>query len=129
MATPASFLEQLNHEIETWVRHYIGDYFPKPIKGNKIIKDPVWGMTTFSPLEISLIDSPLVQRLRRIHQTGLGFLTYPSALHKRFDHSIGMLHCATKMVYSINERYSSKGKSEPFSKCGGSTPAILAAWV
>ena len=116
MAPPASFLQQLNREIDTWVKHYMGDYFPKRLKGNKIIKDPVWGMTTLSPLEINLIDCPLVQRLRRIHQTGLAFLTYPSALHKRFDHSIGMLHCASKIVTSINERHLAKSRPEPFTK-------------
>ena len=36
------------------------------------------------------MDLPPLQRLRRIHQTSLAYLTLPSALHTRFDHSLGV---------------------------------------
>ena len=45
------------------------------------------------------MDLPLLQRLRGIHQTSLAFLTFPTALHTRFDHSLGV--CAgTKRLAS-----------------------------
>ena len=36
------------------------------------------------------MDLPLLQRLRSIHQTSLAYLTFPTALHTRFDHSLGV---------------------------------------
>ena len=36
------------------------------------------------------MDLPLLQRLRSIHQTSLAYLTFPTALHTRFDHSSGV---------------------------------------
>lgn len=36
------------------------------------------------------MDLPLLQRLRYIHQTSLAYLTFPTALHTRFDHSLGV---------------------------------------
>ena len=108
-------LNELLKEVDDWVKIYLQGYTPRPISANKVIKDPVWGMTGLSPLEISILDSPLLQRLRRIHQTGLVNLTYPAALHTRFDHSIGMLHCATLIIDSINRKYKFTGRGYHFS--------------
>jgi HD superfamily phosphohydrolase len=112
-ATPG--LDQLQESVNTWVKEQLKGYTPRPVDGNKILREPVWGMTVLYPLEVAILDSPIVQRLRRIHQTGLVFLTFPSALHTRFDHSLGMMHCATRMTQAINQRYSSVGKREYFS--------------
>jgi HD superfamily phosphohydrolase len=116
MADYSDYLERLKVDINTWVEMQLEGYKPRKIKGNKIFKDPVWGMTSLTPLETNIVDCPLIQRLRRIHQTGLSYLTYPAALHKRFDHSIGMLNCATRMIYAINERFESRGRATPFSR-------------
>jgi len=40
----------------------------------KAIKDNVWGMLDFSAHEMRLIDSPLMQRMRGIHQLGCAAL-------------------------------------------------------
>lgn len=108
--------EQLEKSVNSFVREFLNGSEPKRLKGNKVIKDPVWGMTALTPLEINILDCPLVQRLRRVHQTGLSYLTYPSALHKRFDHSVGMLSCATKTANAINDRHLSRSKPSPFTK-------------
>ncbi len=39
---------------------------------------------------MAIIDLPVLQRLRNIHQTSLAYLTFPTALHTRFDHSLGV---------------------------------------
>jgi HD superfamily phosphohydrolase len=67
----------------------------------KYLKDSVWGMIEFGHAEIQLIDSPLLQRLRGIHQLGFSYLVYPSAEHTRFIHSLGMAHVVSSFLASI----------------------------
>ena len=50
----------------------------------KVFNDPVWGSMVLTPLEIILIDSLLVQRLRRVRQLGVVHWVYPGATHTRF---------------------------------------------
>jgi HD superfamily phosphohydrolase len=109
-------LDELTRKMDEWVEKYLADYTPRHISSNKVVKDPVWGMVSLTPLEITILDSPLLQRLRRIHQTGLVFLTYPAALHTRFDHSVGMLHCVSLIVDTINRKYRSIGAQAPFTE-------------
>src|SRR6266568_756449 len=68
---------------------------------SKFIKDKVWGMMEFGPDELSIIDSPLLQRLRTISQLGLTFLTYPGAEHSRFVHTLGVTHVVKRLLQSI----------------------------
>jgi len=51
-----------------------------------------------------LIDSPVMQRLRDIHQTGLAFQVYPSARHTRFEHSIGTSVVASRIFDAVLQR-------------------------
>lgn len=69
----------------------------------KKIKDAVHKSIMLTELETKIIDSEQFQRLRHIKQTGPAYLLYPTALHTRFDHSIGTLHVAQLMVSSINK--------------------------
>lgn len=71
----------------------------------KVIHDPVWGTIKFYPWELQLLDSPLLQRLRNINQLGLASITYPSAHHSRFEHTLGVVSLVAKMVDSINDSY------------------------
>ena len=48
-----------------------------------------------------LVDSPLLQRLRRIHQLGLASYVFPGANYSRFEHSIGALHQTHRIIESI----------------------------
>jgi uncharacterized protein len=58
------------------------------------IRDPVHGYIQVTEVEKELIDSPFVQRLRRIHQLAGSYLVYPGATHTRFEHVIGTMHVA-----------------------------------
>ncbi len=61
----------------------------------KQVKDPIYGYVDIDDICIPLIDTSEFQRLRNIIQTGYQSL-YPSALHNRFVHSIGVYHLGKK---------------------------------
>jgi deoxynucleoside triphosphate triphosphohydrolase SAMHD1 len=67
------------------------------------VKDNVWGMIEFDESIRRLIDSPLVQRLRGIRQNGLTHLTYPSATHTRFAHTLGVYYSAMRLISEIEK--------------------------
>ncbi len=71
------------------------DHWP----ANKIVHDSIWGTQAFEGWESAIMDLPLLQRLRSIHQTSLAYLTFPTALHTRFDHSLGVTS-GTKLLAS-----------------------------
>lgn len=50
----------------------------------KFIRDSVYGDINLNKFEVSIMDMPQFQRLRRIKQLGLISLIYPGANHTRF---------------------------------------------
>jgi len=68
----------------------------------KFIRDSVHGNLQLDELEIKLIDTPQIQRLRRIKQLGFTYLVYPGANHTRFEHSIGTMYLASKLANHLN---------------------------
>jgi HD superfamily phosphohydrolase len=58
------------------------------------IKDSVHDHIAVEEIAADLLDTPAVQRLRRIRQLGTVGLVYPSANHTRFEHSLGVYHLA-----------------------------------
>ena len=62
-----------------------------------IIKDVIHRFVHIPPLCKLFIDTPEFNRLRRIKQLGLAYYVYPSAVHTRFEHSIGVMHLAGKV--------------------------------
>lgn len=67
-----------------------------------VIRDPVHGDVYLTHEEITLLDTPQMQRLRGVKQLGAAHLVYPGAVHTRFDHSIGVLFQASRMIEAIN---------------------------
>lgn len=72
-----------------------------PTKRSKVVHDALWGTVRFSWREMALIDSPIIQRLRDLHQTGLAFYVYPSAHHSRFEHSLGAVTIASRVFDAL----------------------------
>lgn len=71
---------------------------------DKDIFDFVWGTVNFTGTEICVLDSPLLQRLRRIHQLGLASCVYCNADSSRFSHTIGVTEVADRMAKVIKKR-------------------------
>ena len=67
----------------------------------KFIRDSVHGDLNLNELEVELIDSPQIQRLRRIKQLGFTYLVYPGANHSRFEHSIGTMYLASRLADNL----------------------------
>ena len=68
----------------------------------KFIRDSLHGNLQLNEFEVKLIDTPQIQRLRRIKQLGFTFLVYPGANHTRFEHSIGTMYLASRLAYGLN---------------------------
>ena len=65
------------------------------------LRDPVHNFISLRDKELQLVNTRLLQRLRRIHQLALASLVYPGALHTRFDHSLGVTHVAGAMAETL----------------------------
>jgi len=65
------------------------------------IRDPIHGPILLSADELKVLDSPFVQRLRRIKQTGFAELAFPGATHNRYSHSLGAFHLAGRAFDQI----------------------------
>ena len=73
----------------------------------KEFNDPVWQTIVLQPLEVALVDSPLLQRLRNFRQLGVVHWVYPGATHTRFEHSIGAVFQVSALVDALNSRVTS----------------------
>jgi HD superfamily phosphohydrolase len=74
--------------------------------------DPIHGYVPFtssadlSPGETSerqVIDHPWVQRMRHIHQLQTAWWVFPTAEHTRFQHVIGVMHLASRVIGATYE--------------------------
>ena len=74
-----------------------------PGHGTVVLRDPVHGDIELTREEIAVIDTPEFQRLRGIKQLGTAYLVFPGAVHTRFEHSIGTLHMAGRMLEAVNK--------------------------
>jgi len=68
----------------------------------KWIKDALYGFVKIEPSALAVIETKEFQRLRWIKQLGFTNLVYPSAVHTRFEHSIGCYYLACKLCENLN---------------------------
>lgn len=66
------------------------------------IKDPVHGYIYITKAEKKLIDSYPMQRLHQIRQLAGTEFVYPGANHTRFEHSLGVMYMAGRVVENSN---------------------------
>lgn len=69
----------------------------------KKFRDPIYGYIEIEESIVhNIVDTATFQRLRNIRQTSYGPL-YPSALHNRFVHSLGVYHLGCLAFDAVNE--------------------------
>jgi HD superfamily phosphohydrolase len=81
---------------------------------NKIL-DPIHGIIRLTDLEIKCIDHPLFQRLRCIKQNTFLYKVFPSAMHTRFEHSLGVMNLSYEILKHLqlnSFRFAKKSKDE-----------------
>ena len=79
------------------------DFSTHAYAGMALIADPIHSYAFFTvphdngpaeKTEKDILDSPWMQRLRRIYQLQSARWVYPAAEHTRFQHSLGTMHVA-----------------------------------
>ena len=65
------------------------------------VRCPVHGFIGLTDLERKLVDTPAFQRLRRIKQLAWTDYVYPGASHSRFEHSLGVMHIASRLFEAV----------------------------
>ncbi len=61
------------------------------------VRDAVVGDIILNEWEERCVRTPAFQRLHRVKQLGNAFHAYPSAMHTRFEHSLGVCHQIKKL--------------------------------
>lgn len=97
--------------VDSWLESKFPSFFSRErqtsehpileLKPKKVIHDNIWGTNIYEWQELAIIDSPVLQRLRRIQQTSLAYYTYPSLRHTRFEHTLGVVVAATRMFDAV----------------------------
>jgi len=69
----------------------------------KRVYDPIYGDIEIQDDLLKIIDTIIFKRLKNIKQLGLTHHVFPSALHTRFEHSIGTMHLSNLMINKLNQ--------------------------
>ncbi|HEV3157548.1 MAG TPA: HD domain-containing protein [Candidatus Baltobacteraceae bacterium] len=67
----------------------------------KRIFDPIHRFIELDEAEVALLDTPPLQRLRRLRQLGLAYLVFPSAEHSRFSHVLGAMAVGERVLSTL----------------------------
>ena len=86
------------------------------LRPKKTIQLAASGPVMINEVERRIIDTPDFQRLRGVRQLGAAYLVYPTALHTRFDHSLGTLQMAEEMMWAIRRNQHSDPTERHISK-------------
>jgi len=70
-------------------------------KVRAVVNDSLYGSIPINEIEYNIIQTPVFNRLHNIRQLGPTYLIYPGAKHSRFEHSLGVMHLASKILDNI----------------------------
>ncbi|MBA7647450.1 hypothetical protein ES703_55222 [subsurface metagenome] len=74
-----------------------------PRKGSGLYYDPLYGYVPLPDYIREAMDLEVFQRLRGIKQLSTVYLTFPGAVHTRFDHCVGTAYLSSIMFEKIRE--------------------------
>ncbi|RLE75594.1 MAG: hypothetical protein DRJ56_05485, partial [Thermoprotei archaeon] len=66
-----------------------------------MVRDPVLGTIPIYEHEYEVLQLPEVNRLHHLKQVGMLYNVFPSAKHSRFEHSLGAMHIAGRIVETM----------------------------
>lgn len=69
---------------------------------HKSIRDPLYGFVDLTKCETNIIDTAVFRRLHSIKQLSHAYVVYPSAIHTRFEHALGVTHLADRMAQQLD---------------------------
>lgn len=78
------------------------------MSGRHSIRIPVHGFVELDDWEWDIVNHPVFQRLRRVRQLAFSEHIYPGSTHTRFEHSLGVMHVATKMFDVLRAKHESQ---------------------
>jgi len=70
---------------------------------NRIVMDSIHGVCDLDNEMREIVDTPQIQRLRLVRQTGLAYLVYPGLEHSRFTHLIGVYSIARRVFRHLQD--------------------------
>jgi len=97
-------VERLAHE---FAQYHLNEY-TQAIRDSgrsfarKEVNDALWGTIGLTSIEVALLDSPLLQRLRYVRQLGVIHWIYPGAVRTCFEHTLGVLHQVHHLTSALN---------------------------
>src|SRR3990170_4694023 len=74
---------------------------PSMLEFKDAVRDPLYGLIQLTSLELSILKTLPVTRMRWIKQMGLACLVFPGANHTRFEHSLGAMFVANKLTEAL----------------------------
>lgn len=89
------------------------------------VRCPIHGFIPMSDNERQVLDHRLMRRLRFIRQLGLTEYAYPGANHTRLEHSLGVMHLATRAFDVLLAKHG-KTLSDVFGEVDGLSMETLA---
>jgi HD superfamily phosphohydrolase len=96
-------IENVRTKVDAWLAELLDNSAAPKVRDFKVLRDPVHDFIRIYPHEVAILDSPVMQRLRGIHQTALAYLVYPGMHHTRFEHSLGVVHIANLMLCALEQ--------------------------
>lgn len=80
---------------------------------DKVFRDPLYNYIGIDRERdgwlLKLLDTPELQRLRRVHQLGVSNFTYPGAEHNRLAHTLGVVHLMRAALAHLEREHPDQG--------------------
>lgn len=112
--TREELLDELARNISNWINEKLkgessmSNHFGTDIKG-KIFRDPVHGDIFVPERFLKIIDTAVLQRMRRIKQLATAELVFPEANHTRFSHSLGTFYVMSLLLKRLCQLFDQLG--------------------